>query len=222
MFIGSVRRECTDHLIAFNATHLRRIPAKYAIYACFAREGRALHTPNPAVRRGCCASDPWQPTSLVRSILDFGSDRPARRRPKRFSAPTVAIGALRSCIETRTSFSAKTATPIESDNTPRNPEICLAFTNPRHRTISGRQEQGPSPVLRLTLPPFLLNRPAVFISAVDTTADTTWSRRRKEIRPRLRPGVFEPRVLRAGKQLAGLEEMVDLLEGFYPAESGAL
>jgi hypothetical protein len=109
-----------------------------------------------------------------------------------------------------------------SDNTPRNPEICLAFTNPRHRTISGRQEQGPSPVLRLTLPPFLLNRPAVFISAVDTTADTTWSRRRKEIRPRLRPGVFEPRVLRAGKQLAGLEEMVDLLEGFYPAESGAL
>src|ERR1700730_12174046 len=30
--IGSVRRECTDHLIAFNAEHLRRILAKYAIY----------------------------------------------------------------------------------------------------------------------------------------------------------------------------------------------
>ena len=30
--IGSVRRECTDHLIAFNADHLRRILAKYAIY----------------------------------------------------------------------------------------------------------------------------------------------------------------------------------------------
>ena len=29
---GSVRRECTDHLIAFNADHLRRILAKYAIY----------------------------------------------------------------------------------------------------------------------------------------------------------------------------------------------
>src|ERR1700730_7023998 len=26
------RRECTDHLIAFNAEHLRRILAKYAIY----------------------------------------------------------------------------------------------------------------------------------------------------------------------------------------------
>ena len=30
--IGSIRRECTDHLIAFNAQHLRRILAKYAIY----------------------------------------------------------------------------------------------------------------------------------------------------------------------------------------------
>ncbi len=30
--IGSARRECTDHLIVFNAEHLRRILAKYAIY----------------------------------------------------------------------------------------------------------------------------------------------------------------------------------------------
>lgn len=30
--IGSIRRECTDHLIVFNAEHLRRILAKYARY----------------------------------------------------------------------------------------------------------------------------------------------------------------------------------------------
>jgi hypothetical protein len=30
--IGSIRRECTDHLIVFNAEHLRRILAKYATY----------------------------------------------------------------------------------------------------------------------------------------------------------------------------------------------
>jgi hypothetical protein len=30
--IGSVRRECTDHFIAFNADHLRGILAKCAIY----------------------------------------------------------------------------------------------------------------------------------------------------------------------------------------------
>jgi transposase InsO family protein len=30
--IGSIRRECTDHLIVFSAEHLRRILAKYATY----------------------------------------------------------------------------------------------------------------------------------------------------------------------------------------------
>ena len=30
--IGSIRRECLDHLIIFNAEHLRRILAKYASY----------------------------------------------------------------------------------------------------------------------------------------------------------------------------------------------
>jgi hypothetical protein len=30
--IGSIRRECTDHLIVFNAEHLRQIVAKYATY----------------------------------------------------------------------------------------------------------------------------------------------------------------------------------------------
>ena len=30
--IGSIRRECLDHLIVFNAEHLRRILVKYAAY----------------------------------------------------------------------------------------------------------------------------------------------------------------------------------------------
>jgi hypothetical protein len=30
--IGSIRRECTDHLIVFNAEHLRRILEKYTTY----------------------------------------------------------------------------------------------------------------------------------------------------------------------------------------------
>ena len=42
---------------------------------------------------------------------------------------------------------------------PQNPEIRLALTNPRHRAISGRQKPRNPPVLRLTLPPFFLNRP---------------------------------------------------------------
>jgi hypothetical protein len=37
-----------------------------------------------AVRRGCCASDPWRATLSVRSNLDFGSDN---RRARPLCAP---------------------------------------------------------------------------------------------------------------------------------------
>src|SRR5713101_4207741 len=40
--IGSIRRECTDHLIVFNAEHLRRILAKYATYYNKVRTQRKL------------------------------------------------------------------------------------------------------------------------------------------------------------------------------------
>jgi hypothetical protein len=36
--------------------------------ACFAWEGRALNTPDRAVRRRCCASDPWRATPSVRTL----------------------------------------------------------------------------------------------------------------------------------------------------------
>src|SRR6202047_5231240 len=48
--IGSVRRECTDHLIAFNAGHLRRILAKYAIYYNEVRTHVSLGKDAPCTR----------------------------------------------------------------------------------------------------------------------------------------------------------------------------
>jgi hypothetical protein len=48
--IGSVRRECTDHLIAFNAEHLRRILAKYAIYYNEMRTHVSLGKDTPCTR----------------------------------------------------------------------------------------------------------------------------------------------------------------------------
>jgi hypothetical protein len=47
---GSVRRECTDHLIAFNADHLRRILAKYAIYYIEMRTHVSLGKDAPCTR----------------------------------------------------------------------------------------------------------------------------------------------------------------------------
>ena len=48
--IGSVRRECTDHLIAFNAEHLRQILAKYAIYYNEVRTHVSLGKDAPCTR----------------------------------------------------------------------------------------------------------------------------------------------------------------------------
>ena len=53
--IGSVRRECTDHLIVLNAEHLRRILAKYATYY-----------------------------NDVRTHISLGKDAPCRRPIERF------------------------------------------------------------------------------------------------------------------------------------------
>ena len=48
--IGSVRRECTDHLIAFNAEHLRRILAPYATYYNEVRTHVSLGKDAPCTR----------------------------------------------------------------------------------------------------------------------------------------------------------------------------
>jgi len=71
--IGSIRRECTDHLIVLNAEHLRRILAKYAgdTDSRFTREGCALHACDRAVRRHCCSPDPRRATPSICTNLTF-------------------------------------------------------------------------------------------------------------------------------------------------------
>src|SRR5436190_11973083 len=49
--IGSIRRECVDHFIVFNAAHLRRILAKYATYYNEVRTHFALEKDAPCTRR---------------------------------------------------------------------------------------------------------------------------------------------------------------------------
>ena len=49
--IGSIRRECTDHLIVVNAEHLRRILAKYASYYNELRTHVSLEKTRPTLAR---------------------------------------------------------------------------------------------------------------------------------------------------------------------------
>ena len=48
--IGSIRRECTDHVIAFGESHLRRVVYEYVVYYNEARAHMALDGNSPVAR----------------------------------------------------------------------------------------------------------------------------------------------------------------------------
>ena len=48
--IGSIRRECTDHIIVLGEAHLRRVLKSYATYYNAARTHRSLNKDSPASR----------------------------------------------------------------------------------------------------------------------------------------------------------------------------
>src|SRR6266566_825158 len=48
--IGSIRRECVDHVVVLGEAHLRRIPAKYAAYYNELRTHRSLNKDAPIHR----------------------------------------------------------------------------------------------------------------------------------------------------------------------------
>ena len=58
--IGSIRRECVDHIIVLDETHLRRILKSYARYYNETRTHLALHkdapVPRPVQRDGVVSS----------------------------------------------------------------------------------------------------------------------------------------------------------------------
>jgi Integrase core domain len=46
-FLGTIRRECLDHMIVFGEVHLRRILGKYAAYYNVSRIHRSLNKDAP-------------------------------------------------------------------------------------------------------------------------------------------------------------------------------
>jgi len=48
--IGSIRRECLDHVIVFNERHLRRLLGRYLAYYNATRPHQALHSDSPHSR----------------------------------------------------------------------------------------------------------------------------------------------------------------------------
>ncbi|MGY8679382.1 integrase core domain-containing protein, partial [Bradyrhizobium sp. UFLA05-153] len=63
--IGSIRRECVDHIIVLGEAHLRRILKSYACYYNTTRTHLALDKDAPVSR-------PVQRTGVVRSLAILG------------------------------------------------------------------------------------------------------------------------------------------------------
>jgi transposase InsO family protein len=88
--IGSIRRECVDHIIVLGEAHLRRIQRSYADYYNFVRTHRSLNKDAPVSR-------PVQRTGVIssRAILG-GTSSPLRPCLSFWHAQVVRLPLLRS------------------------------------------------------------------------------------------------------------------------------
>src|SRR6266566_369391 len=77
--IGSIRRECLDHIIVLDEEHLRRILKNYADYYNGVRTHRSLNSPGSAIRRHKFARHTGRTSSSIRSDLDFRYTQAPRR-----------------------------------------------------------------------------------------------------------------------------------------------
>ncbi len=69
-FLGSVRRECLDHVLVLGEAHLRRILREYAAYFNTARPHQGLQQRVPAAPEGCAPGA--LPASSVRDVPILG------------------------------------------------------------------------------------------------------------------------------------------------------
>jgi len=81
--IGSIRRECVDHVIVLGEVHLRRVLRSYARYYNDIRTHRSLGKDAPAVRRvqrtGIISSHAWRTSPSLHPGLGFRYNRTCRR-----------------------------------------------------------------------------------------------------------------------------------------------
>jgi transposase InsO family protein len=85
--IGSIRRECLDHIIVLSEAHLRRILRSYARYYNHIRTHRSLDkdapVSRPVQRTGSIKSFPWTPSPLCPG-LSFRYTQQWRFGPSKF------------------------------------------------------------------------------------------------------------------------------------------
>src|SRR5271157_2759022 len=97
--IGTLRRDCLDHVVIFGARHLHRVLTAYSCYYNQTRtdlsQGRAARSIDPARGSDCCCADSVGPASLLFADMFFRRDRyPASyaARGRALSCPRSTVG----------------------------------------------------------------------------------------------------------------------------------
>ena len=153
--IGSIRRECVDHIIVLGETHLRRVLKSYANYYNSVRTHRSLNKDAPVSR-------PVQRTGVIssRAILGGLHHRYARQRALRVRRQDLDCHQQRLCPRRpvrcrprRCRENLPTVTPCEPSSTkPRNapgarssapmPTKATADTMRKIHAVSSSQKRG--------------------------------------------------------------------------------
>jgi hypothetical protein len=94
--IGTLRRECLDHVVVLNATHLRRLLRDYLIYYHSARTHLSLDKDAPEPRaveasiKAGSSRHPWSAASITGTAA-------GQHKPRPTAAPATLTSAARGC-----------------------------------------------------------------------------------------------------------------------------
>src|SRR5450759_4653210 len=108
--IGSIRRECVDHIIVLGEMHLRRVLKSYADYYNSVRTHRSLnkdaHSPNSANRKHQITRHPWWTSPPLRPSLSFRYTQDTAKKKARRLVPVVLAWwfAVRRCESPRCTY----------------------------------------------------------------------------------------------------------------------
>jgi hypothetical protein len=94
--IGSIRRECTDHIIVFGEAHLRRVLKSYATYYNAARTHRSLSKTRRSHDRFIGRDASYR----IRSLADCTTNTPESEFSVHTAGPSSSIRAAHSAFRT--------------------------------------------------------------------------------------------------------------------------
>ena len=148
--IGTIRRECLDHLIVLNERHLRRVLREYLAYYDAVRPHQSLGDEPPAGPRRCHGAPSPNASSVARFSAASTMSTPGKRpdgvlKHHRFEPSTLCLGAsARRCRRGRIRAPHATRTPTGRAST-RGVEP-LGETDPAARPTIDRELMAKSDV----------------------------------------------------------------------------